>query len=79
MPNTITLTPEMLGEFDSEGAFSKRPTQDILGTEITALHATVKRLTFNGKKYFVTIPVGKDHPDTVYKLAGSTPAPKPKD
>ena len=76
----IKLSPEQLGEFDSEGAMSKRPTQDITGAEITALHPTIKRLRFSGKKYFVTIPAGKDHQDNVYELAGSTPpAPKPKD
>jgi hypothetical protein len=78
----IKLTPEMLGEYNDDGSLGKRPSQDILGNDITALHATVKRVRLGGKKYFVTIPIGKDHPDNVYELA-STPtvpsAPKTKD
>ena len=80
----ILLTQEQLGEFDSEGNFSKRPTRDITGTEITELHGTIKRVRLHGKKYFVTIPPGKDHPDNEYKLAdepkhANAPALKPKD
>lgn len=75
----IKLTPEMLGEFNDDGSMGKRPTQDIFGTDITALHATIKRVRLGGKKYFVTIPIGKDHPDNMYELAVSAPAPKTKD
>lgn len=79
MPKII-LTPDMLGDIDSEGNLGKRPTQDIFGTEITAMHSTIKRLRFNGKRHFVTIPNGKDHPDNVYELAEEPkPAPKVKD
>ena len=81
MPKII-LTQDMLGDIDSDGNMSKRPTQDITGTEITALHPTIKRLRFNGKKHFVTIPTGKDHPDNVYELSEEpkpAPAPKTKD
>lgn len=72
------LTPEQLGEFDSEGSFAKRPTKDITGADITELHGTIKRLRFNGKKYFVTIPPGKDNAANEYKLAEEPkPAPPP--
>jgi hypothetical protein len=73
------LTDEQLGDFDADGNIAKRPTQDITGAEIFALHGTIKRLFLGGKKYFVTIPPGKDHPDNEYKLAEeSKPASAPK-
>lgn len=72
----IKLSPDQLGTFDSEGNFDKRPTRDILGAEITDLHGTIKRLRFNGVKYFVTIPPGKDSDANEYKLADD---PKPAD
>jgi hypothetical protein len=80
----INLTPDQLGEFDPDGNISKRPTQDITGADITALHGTMKRLRLGGKKYFVTIPPGKDNEANEYKLAeepkaASAPAPKSKE
>lgn len=78
---TIKLTTEQFGEYDADGNMIKRPTQDITGGDLPggALHPTVKHIRASGRLYFVTIPVGKDHPDNVYEIPGSAPAPKAKD
>jgi hypothetical protein len=76
--HVIFLEPDQLGEFDSEGNMSKRPTRDTAGAEITGLHGTIKRLRFGGTKYFVTIPPGQDRPDIEYKLAESLKEPAPE-
>lgn len=82
MPN-IKLTPEQVGEYDNDGNMLKRPTQDTLGNDLPGgtLHPTVKHIRSGGKLYFVTIPVGKDHPDNVYQVPGAplSPVPAPKE
>ncbi len=81
MPLVIKLKPEQIGEYDADGTMIKRPTQDTAGQDLPggAFHPTVKHIRSGGKLYFVTIPTGKDHPDTVYELPAITPTPKAKD
>lgn len=71
------LKPEQVGELDSDGNMVSRPSQDITGAPIDALHATIKYITSGGKRYFVAIPPGRDKEDNVYKLVFvSTVKPK---